>query len=171
MFLLLLIPLACWDNTAKKIKSDTKAHLWYAQNTVLLFDHCNKPTKVKKDLDKEELINMTKQNTFNAKKSCDKLDPRIDKTHEMCTGDFSDNIEHPKAPNDDAEYVEAKRQMSEICAVIELAYNANHAPPVDSGQEASPEQEMPSEQEASPEQKTPPEQEAASEQQPPPKSE
>ena len=126
MFLFFMIPLACWDNTAKKIKRDTKAHLWYAQNTVLLFDNCHKPSKIKinKNIAKENLIEMSHKNTFDSKKSCDKYTSQLKATHEMCTGPFSDNVEHPKAPNDDPEYVEAKQKMSEICAVIELAYNA-----------------------------------------------
>ena len=107
----------CIDKEPSRILQDTKAHLWFAQNTVLLYAECQKNTIIDKKTPKEQEFAIKQR-----KKVCDTYYNKLEQTYKICTKDFSENINNPKAPNSDPKFIEAKSKLAEICSVIEAHY-------------------------------------------------
>lgn len=112
-FLLLLT--SCTDQKALQIKEDTKMRLWFARNTVLLFEQCYKDLDLKEDSTAEE----SKLALERQKKLCEKYREKETKLLEFCGKDIPESINSEHAPNSDEEYDKAKKELLKICSVVE----------------------------------------------------
>ena len=112
-FLLLLI--SCTDQKAQQIKEDTKMRLWFARNTVLLFEQCYKDLDLEKDSTAEE----SKAALEKQKKLCDKYREKETRLLEICAKEVPESINDEHAPNSDEEYNKAKKELLKICSVVE----------------------------------------------------
>ena len=111
----------CVDKEPARILQDTKAHLWFAQNTVLLYAECQKTTISDKKTTKEQEFAIKQR-----KKVCETYYSKLEKTYQICTQDFSKNINNPKAPSSDPTFVEVQSKLAEICSLIEAHYTTFH---------------------------------------------
>ena len=112
-FLLLLT--SCTDHKAQQIKEDTKMRLWFARNTVLLFEQCYKDLELKDNSTEEE----SKAALERQKKLCEKYREKENRLLEMCSKEIPKSINDDHAPNSDKEYDEAKKEPLKICSVVE----------------------------------------------------
>jgi len=85
-FLLLLT--ACTDQKALQIKEDTKMRLWFARNTVLLFEQCYKDLNLKEDSTAEE----NKAALEKQKKLCEKYREKESKLLDICREEVPESI-------------------------------------------------------------------------------
>ena len=112
-FLLLLT--SCVDQKAQQIKEDTKMRLWFARNTVLLFEQCYKELQLKENSTAEESnLALEKQKAL-----CEKYREKEKKLLEMCANDIPESINSEHAPNSDEEYNETRKELLKICSVVE----------------------------------------------------
>ena len=121
MFLFFMLSTACTDKTAQKIKEDTRSQLWHAQNTVLLFEKCQKSMKQANTIQEDQPAEAVEKDLLGNINTCEKFKDRLNEAREICTGTFAENIANPKAPNSDPEYITSKNQLQKICRVIAQA--------------------------------------------------
>ena len=112
-FLLLLI--SCTDQKAQQIKEDTKMRLWFARNTVLLFEQCYKDLNLKEDSSSEE----SKAAFERQKMLCDKYREKETKLLDICSKEVPPSINSEHAPNSDEDYNKDRKELLKICSVVE----------------------------------------------------
>ena len=96
------------------IKEDTKMRLWFAQNTVMLFEPCFADLQLTPDSKQEEIdAAISKQ-----KKLCDKFHEKRVQLFNMCQTEIPTSFSDPRAPNNDTEYLQKKEELQRICAVV-----------------------------------------------------
>ena len=113
LFLLLLI--SCTDKKSQQIKEDTKMRLWYARNTVLLFEQCYKELDLKDNSSSEE----QKAALERQKKLCDKYREKESNLLKICTVEVPASINSEHAPKSDEEYDKNRQELLKICSVLE----------------------------------------------------
>ncbi|MAA80637.1 MAG: hypothetical protein CL916_15380 [Deltaproteobacteria bacterium] len=116
MTFFLLFLTSCTDQKALQIKEDTKMRLWFARNTVLLFEQCYKDLNLKEDSTAEE----SKAALERQKNLCDKYREKETKLLEICSKEIPASINSEHAPNSDEEYEKAKKELLKICSVVEV---------------------------------------------------
>ena len=103
-----------------RIKEDTKMRLWFAQNTVLLYDECFRDLNLKTDTPNEKWkIAFSKQ-----KKICEKYRAKLNQLIEMCSTEIPASLSHPNAPSGDPDFTEVQDNLQKICSVVMMAKSA-----------------------------------------------
>ena len=115
MIFFFLLLTSCIDQKAQQIKEDTKMRLWFARNTVLLFEQCYKELQLKENSTAEESNRALEQQ----KELCKKYRTKEAQLLEMCANDIQKSINSEHAPNSDEEYNEARKELLKICSVVE----------------------------------------------------